>query len=102
MTLFDFPKHIILIKPYFDYLYLTMLSVPEVSVTVLKSMEQWWNGIDGGKFDVLGEQPVRVQLGPPQRMIWNRIWASALRQRRQTAQSHGAALISYVFLGSLT
>jgi hypothetical protein len=74
-TLFDFQKHVTLIKSYFEDRYLTTVSIPEASVTgELKSMEQWWNGTDGGKVEVLGEQLVRVQIGPPQipqRLTWN-------------------------------
>jgi hypothetical protein len=56
--------------------------------------------LTGGKVEVEGEQPVRVQLGPPQvpkGLTWNRARAFALRQRRQTAQAM-ARPISVMFV----
>jgi len=54
----------------------------------------------GGGVEVVVEQPVRVQLGPPQvpkGLPWNRARASALRQRRPTARAM-ARPISLMFV----
>ena len=65
-------------------------------------MEQCWNGTDGGKVVVLGEQPVRVQICPPQRLTWNQTRGHCVETTATNCLCHGAALTVMFVLGSLS